>query len=251
MPSLTRLACRAVVLVLCLVGAFSSAVYAADVSGSASVVSDYLFRGLSQTNRDPALQAGIEIDGAQGLYAGVWGSNISWLSDGSTSTAPISSSLETDGYIGWRTTFANKASFDVGLYTYYYPGTYPSGFTSPDTTEGYVGVGYAGFHLKYSHAFTNLFGFADSKHSDYWDLSWSHDLAARWSLSAHVGHQRVKHVASGDYTDWNLVLLRSFAHGYSVSLGYYDTNADRGVYTNAHNHYLGRATAVLALSKSF
>lgn len=251
MPNSARFACRTLALALCIAGSFGPDVYAADASGSVSAVSDYLFRGLSQTNRGPALQAGIEVDGRQGLYAGVWGSNISWLSDGSTDAAPISSSLEADGYAGWRTTFANGVSVDAGVYTYAYPGTYPAGFTSPDTTEGYAGVGYAGFTLKYSYAFTNLFGFADSRHSDYWDLSWGHDLGAQWALSAHVGHQRVRHVPHGDYTDWNLSVSRSFAHGYAVALGYYDTNADRGVYSNAYGHYLGRATAVLSLSKSF
>lgn len=222
-----------------------------SVSGNVAVVSDYLFRGLSQTNRGPALQSGIEVDGAQGLYAGAWGSNISWLSDGSSTAAPISSSLEMDVYAGWRKSFASGVSLDAGIYSYIYPGSYPSGFTSPDTTEGYVAVGYDGFSLKYSHAFTNLFGFADSKNSAYLDLSWSHDLGDAWSVSAHVGHQTVKHVTNGDYTDWNVGVSRGFAHGYTVALGYYDTNADRGVYTNAYDHYLGRATAVLSLSKSF
>jgi uncharacterized protein (TIGR02001 family) len=243
--------CGVAILVACAVMPVRADDQAFDVSGNAGVVTDYLFRGLSQTDRQPALQSGIEIDGKQGLYIGAWGSNISWLSDGSSTAAPISSSLEVDGYAGWRKSFASGVSLDVGIYTYVYPGTYPAGFTSADTTEGYVGVGYAGFKLKYSHAFTNLFGFANSKNSAYWDLSWGHDLGDAWSISAHVGHQTIQHVTKGDYTDWNIGVSRSFAHGYAVGLGYYDTNADRGVYTNAYNHYLGRATAVLSLSKSF
>ncbi len=222
-----------------------------SVSGSASIVSDYLFRGLSQTNRKPALQAGVEYDSASGVYAGAWGSNISWLSDASTSAAPISSSLEVDAYAGWRKTFSSGISVDGGIYRYQYPGSYPAGFTSPNTTEIYAGIGAAGFTLKYSWAVTNLFGFDRSKHSGYLDLSWGHALGKYWSVSAHVGHQSLKNVPRGNYTDWNLGVSRSLPHGYAVALGYYDTNADRGVYSNAYGHYLGRATAVLSLSKSF
>jgi uncharacterized protein (TIGR02001 family) len=221
------------------------------ISGNVAVVSDYLFRGISQTNHDPALQAGIEYDAPGGFYAGAWGSNISWLSDGSTDAAPISSSLEIDGYAGWHAQLASGITLDAGLYGYAYPGSYPGKFTNPDTLEAYASVGYAGLSLKYSHALTNLFGFVHSRNSHYLDLSWSHGFGPAWTLSAHVGHQTVEHTRDADYSDWNLVLGRTFSHDFAVTLGYYDTNARRAVYTNAHDHYLGRATAVLSLSKGF
>lgn len=230
------------------------ATFAADtggLSGSANLVSDYLFRGISQTNQEPALQAGIEYDDPSGVYAGAWASNISWLSDASSDAAPISSSLEIDGYAGWRTTTASGVSFDVGVYEYFYPGTYPSGFTSPNTTEVYGAVGYAGFSLKYSNAVTNLFGFEHSRNSGYVDLSWGHDFSGGWSLGAHAGHQTIKNVPDADYTDWNLALTHGLGRSASISLGYYDTNAKRSVYTNAYGHYLGRATAVLSISTGF
>lgn len=222
-----------------------------SVSGSVGVVSDYLFRGISQTNQKPALQAGIEYDAASGFYAGAWGSNISWLADASTDAAPISSSLEVDAYGGWRTTTSSGVSFDVGVYEYYYPGTYPSGFTSPNTTEIYAGVGYGDFSLKYSNAVTNLFGFDHSHNSGYVDLSWSHDFTGGWSLGAHAGHQTIKNVSGANYSDWNVVVSHGLGKSASISLGYYDTSAKRGAYTNAYGHYLGRATGVLSISTSF
>jgi len=221
------------------------------LTGSATVVNDYLFRGLSQTNRDPAVQAGIEYDHSSGWYVGAWGSNISWLSDASTSAAPISSSLEVDVYAGHRGSLGGDWTYDAGLYEYYYPGTYPSGFTLPYTLEGYAALGWKSLSLKYSHAFTNLFGFADSKHSDYLDLSWNYEFVPGWLINAHVGHQTVKNNPGFSYTDWKLGVTRNFDHGYSVSLGYYDTNASRPLYTNADGHYLGRATAILSVGKAF
>lgn len=222
-----------------------------STSGSVTVVNDYLFRGLSQTNRDPALQAGIEYDHSSGWYIGAWGSNISWLSDLSSSAAPVSSSLEVDAYTGYRGSFGGDWTYDAGLYEYYYPGSYPGGFVRPYTLEGYASLGWKGATLKYSHAFTNLFGFADSKNSDYLDLSWNYEFVPNWVLNTHVGHQTVKHNAGFAYTDWKLGVTRNFAHGYSVSLGYYDTNASKALYTNAHGHYVGRATAILSLGKAF
>ena len=222
-----------------------------STSGSVAVVNDYLFRGLSQTNQKPALQPGIEFDHASGWYVGAWGSNISWLSDTSTTAAPLSSSLEVDFYTGYRGSFSSDWSYDVGLYEYYYPGDYPAGFTRPYTTEAYASLAYKTLSLKYSHSFTNLFGFPDSKHSGYLDLSWNYEVSPGWMLNTHVGRQHVANTAGASYTDWKLGVTKAFSQGYSVALGYYDTNANSDVYTNAYGHSVGRATGVLTLSKAF
>jgi uncharacterized protein (TIGR02001 family) len=219
--------------------------------GSAGVVSDYLFRGISQTNRKPAVQAGVEFDHASGWYVGGWGSNASWLSDASTSAAPVSSSVELDLYGGYRGSFGGDWSYDVGLYRYQYPGSYPAGFTLPNTTEAYAALAWKSVSLKYSYASTNLFGYADSERSGYVDLSWNQEFAPGWLLNAHVGRQRVENVAGASYSDWKLGVTRNFGSGWSAALGYYDTNANASVYTNARGHYLGRATAVLSLARSF
>ncbi|MHB1272357.1 MAG: TorF family putative porin [Rhodanobacter sp.] len=222
-------------------------------SGSVAVVNDYLFRGLSQTDREPAVQAGIEYDHSSGWYVGGWGSNISWLSDASTPAAPISSSLEVDVYAGHRGSLGGDWTYDAGLYEYYYPGTYPNGFIRPYTLEGYASLGWKSLSLKYSHTFTNLFGFADSKHSDYLDLSWNYEFSPGWTFNTHVGHQTVKNNPGLSYSDWKVGVTRSFDHGYSIALGYYGTSAPRSGYTNTvgqHHHYLGRATGILTLTKT-
>lgn len=219
--------------------------------GNAGAVSDYLFRGLSQTNRQPAVQAGLEYDHAGGWYAGGWGSNVSWLSDASTTAAPISSSVELDLYTGCRGSFGGGWSWDAGLYRYQYPGSYPRGFTRPHTTEGYAALAWKSVSLKYSYAFTNLFGYAGSRHSSYVDLSWNQEFAPGWLLNAHAGHQHVANVPGASYSDWKLGVTRNFAGQWSVALAYGDTDARRAAYTNAEGHYLGRATAVLGVTRSF
>lgn len=224
---------------------------ASPVTGCITVVNDYLFRGISQTNGKPAVQAGLEYAAASGWYIDGWGSNISWISDASTAARPISSSLEFDAYGGYRGTMAGGVNYDFGLYEYYYPGTYPYGYTRPYTLEGYGILGWKDLKLEYYQSIGNLFGNPDSKNSRYVRLSWHHDIAPNWQLNAHLGHQTVANHAGFGYADWKVGVARNFAHGYAVELAYYDTNARRAPYTNADGYYLGRATGILSLSKSF
>ncbi len=71
-------------------------------SSNVGVFSQYIFRGLTQTDRKPALQGGFDLSHSSGFYAGVWASNISWLSDANPQYYS-SSSLETDIYGGFKT----------------------------------------------------------------------------------------------------------------------------------------------------
>jgi len=215
--------------------------------GNVAIATDYIFRGLTQTNKRPALQGGIEFDLASGFYAGAWGSNISWLSD----LGGVSSSLEIDAYLGYRTKIADTLGLDFGLYTYYYPGDYPSGFTDPNTTEVYVAISYAIASLKYSHSLTNTFGFSDSKNSGYLDLSANWEFVPTWVLNAHVGHQRIENFGAASYTDWKLGVTKNFDGNWSIALAYFDTNADTGVYTNPYGTFQGRSTGVLTVTKTF
>jgi uncharacterized protein (TIGR02001 family) len=220
--------------------------------GSATLASDYIFRGLTQTNEKPALQAGLEYDDPSGIYAGFWGSNINWLSDSSTAEAPISSSLEIDLYVGYRGKFNDDWGYDVGLYTYYYPGDYPPGFTSPNTTEIYGALSYKFLSLKYSHTLTNAFGFTDTKNSGYLDFSANYEFVPTWVLNAHVGHQRIDGFGVASYTDWKLGITKNLDKGFSVAVAYYDTNADEPTYTNPNTgHFIGRSTGVVTISKAF
>ena len=222
------------------------------LSGNVSIVSDYLFRGLSQTSQDPALQAGVEYGSSDSWYIGAWATNVSWLSDlSSPPDASISNSLEIDMYAGWRIPLSETWKLDLGLYSYYYPGDYPYGFTRPYTTEAYVGISWTFITLKYSYAFTNAFGFADSKDSDYLDLSANWEFSPSWVLNAHVGHQRIDNFNAADYTDWKLGITKNFSNGVAIALGYYDTNADKAVYTNPSGEFLGRSTGVLSVTKTF
>ena len=217
-------------------------------SANLGVVSDYRFRGLMQTNGKPALQGGFDIAHSSGFYIGNWNSSISWLSD---SAPDVSSSVEMDFYAGYVHTISDQFTLDAGLLHYYYPGRYPQGFNDPHTNEAYIGITYGPVSFKYSHALTDLFGAPDSKYSQYYDLGLSLPTGI-WdlNLNAHAGYQKVRNASDASYADWSVGLSRDVGQ-FTVSLTYYDTNADRDLYTNNYDRHMGKGTVVLGLSASF
>ena len=230
----------------------------AGASGNVTLVSDYLFRGVSQANQKPALQGGVEYAADSGFYVGSWGSSISWLSDLSVSEAPVSSSLELDAYGGYRGKFSDAVGYDVGANYYGYPGSYPSGFNSANTLELYAGLTFAvsdkvSLGAKYSHATTDLFGYVDSDGSGYLDLSASFAVADGWTIAAHAGKQWIEGSGNGpfEYSDWRLGVTKSFDNGFSVGLAYTGTDAEDALYTNAYANKTARDTVALSLGKSF
>ena len=247
---------RVSVLALTVFAAMGMAQAHAGVSGSAALTSDYVFRGVSQTNGDPAVQAGVEYAAHSGFYAGTWGSNVSWLSDYSAAGTSVSSSLELDAYAGYRGKFGERVSYDVGALYYWYPGDYPAGFNSPDTGEVYVGLTVAATDAlsvgaKYSHALTDLFGYVDSDGSGYLDVSASYALDDGWSLVAHGGKQWIENNEAYEYADWKLGVSKAFDNGFAVAAAYTDTDADEALYTNAYGNDIAGSAVVLTVSKGF
>ena len=230
----------------------------AGTSGNVSLTSDYVFRGVSQSNQEPALQGGVEYAADSGFYIGGWGSSISWLSDLSSSAAPISSNLELDVYGGYRGKFSEAVSYDVGALYYWYPGDFPSGFNSADTLEVYAGVSVAASEkvslgAKYSGSTTDLFGYADSSGSGYLDLSATFAVADGWSIGAHAGKQWIEGAGNDafEYTDWKLGVTKSFENGFSVGLAYTGTDADDALYTNPFGNKVADDTVALTITKAF
>ena len=213
-------------------------------TGNLSLVSEYRYRGISQTDFRPAVQGGFDYAHASGVYVGTWASNVSWLAD-----AGLNNSLEWDFFGGYKGT-AGDFGYDAGLLQYYYPGTYGAGVTKPNTLEAYVAGTWKMFTLKYSHSLTNTFGFADSKGSNYLDLSATFELPQGFALETHVGHQKIKNSTDCSYTDWKVGVSKEI-EGVKVGLGYIDTNAKDACYTNYRAKNLGKGAVVLSVGKTF
>ena len=216
-------------------------------SANVTLTSDYVFRGVSQTDERPAIQGGFDFSHDSGFYAGTWASSISWLHDMSDGGAP-SSSMELDVYGGYWHQFGDFR-MDAGLMGYLYPGSYGSEWkrandmTDPHTLEGYIGGSWKYLSLKYSHSFTDLFGARNTKNSKYIDFSSAYPLMNNVTLNAHFGRQII--TGSGDsYNDWKLGATVNY-QGFDFGLHYVDTDMDNRKEANAN------ARIVFSAGKTF
>lgn len=218
----------------------------ADLSFNLGGFTDYRFRGISQTRLKPALQGGVDYD-IQGFYVGAWASNIRWIKD-----AGGDANVELDLYGGYKGQIMEGLAYDVGVLRYQYPSNRLD--PSANTTEIYGAVTDGPATLKYSNSVTNLFGFADSKHSGYLDLSAGFDVGAGITLTPHLGYQQVHGNSTASYTDFALTGSKDFS-GFVVSLALVatDTKQPDGVpaYVSPSGKNLGRTGVVLGLKTSF
>jgi uncharacterized protein (TIGR02001 family) len=226
-------------------------------TGNVGFASEYRYRGITQTTAKPALQGGFDYSHASGFYLGTWASNVSWLADQSTTAAPVSNSLELDLYGGYKGAVGDLG-YDVGLLQYLYPGSYPKGFTKPDTLEAYVAGTWKMLTLKYSYSLSDTFGYASSKGSSYLDLTGNFELPAGFTLVAHVGQQAIaagagRAKADCTYTDWKLGVTYNLK-GWVFGAAEVDTDADDDWYYTGGskgNRDTGSATAVVSVGKTF
>ena len=255
-PSLFGPTCRHGLIALSTLVA-SGAALAQDATASAAPASqgtlsfnlgvgtDYRYRGISQSRLKPALSAGVDYAHANGLYVGTWLTTIKWIKDAG-GNAP----MEWDVYGGFRGALGDSGlGYDLGLLRYQYPNSALA--VSPNTTEVYGALSYGIFTAKYSHALTNLFGFADSRNSSYLDLSASIDLGDGWSVVPHVGRQWIQHNSAYAYTDYALTLNKDFGNGLSASAAVVGSNADKALYTTPSGRFTGKTAVVLGLKYTF
>lgn len=180
-------------------------------SWSAAVTSDYVWRGISQTDEDPAFQAGLTYTTPVGIYVGTWASNVDFGGAGD---------WENDWYLGYNTDLGENFNLDV-MYNYYsYPGDEITGDFGELIVKGTIFDSYSAT-VAYSNNFANTKG-----SSVYYALGGSWELPADFGISAGVGRSTFDDdVGIEDYTDYSVSLSKAFGPA-SVSLGYYDTDIE-------------------------
>ncbi len=223
-------------------------------TGNVGLFSQYVFRGISQTNEKPAVQGGFDLAHKSGFYAGTWASNISWISDAEKNA---SASLEWDFYGGYKWSLPSDFVADFGVLYYWYPGTYPAGVTKPNTTELYAGLTWKMLSVKYSYSINNTFGFPDSSGSYYLEgnLNWDvvekvNDYIGKITLIGHVGHQSYKNSGDYSYTDWKGGVAAEVV-GVTLGLVVTGTDAQSGLYTNRFGTDTSGTQVVGYIQKTF
>ena len=225
---------------------------ASDFTASYNVglFSQYIFRGLTQTNNKPALQGGFDVSHKSGLYIGGWSSNVSWLRDNASvpNGTPVynsGGSLEIDLYGGFKTELGKTGlGIDLGALQYYYPGAHNTALPKANTTELYGALSYGWLQAKLSGVVSNdAWGFGkkygnpgytrngDETGAYYAELNANIPLADTGITALlHIGRQEFKdarYQAGGpdaSYTDWKVGLTKGFDGGVNVGAFYTDTN---------------------------
>jgi len=227
-----------------------AAAAAAAITYNLGLISDYRYRGISQTRLHPAIQGGADwSDPASGLYVGTWLSSITWAKD-----AGGGGQVEADVYGGKKGNLGHGISYDVGVLGYIYPGNglgEVPGYVNGNTAELYGQLGYGPYYIKYSNALTNLFGFVDSRYSSYLDLGANLDAGNGVTVILHAGRQHVQHSLNASYTDWKVGVSKAWGPT-TLTLSAVGTTANEAAYTSAANgKFLGRKALVLGLVRSF
>jgi uncharacterized protein (TIGR02001 family) len=194
----------------------------ANPSGSVAVTSDYVFRGITQSDETPALQGAINFGKATGLYLGVWGSNVDF-NDGDEAQ------LEIDLSGGYKWAWG-PASFDAGVIYYAYPGA-DSGLDY-DYWEGKLAASVpAGPATITGAVYISPDYFAGSDTAIYVNGAASLPvLDTDITASAAVGRQSIDDNAAfgvADYTDWTAGLSYTWEN-FTFGVAYYDTDLGNG-----------------------
>ena len=145
-----------------------------DVSGNAGITSNYMWRGMTQTDNELAISAGFDAESETGLYAGVWGSNVNFGDEADN---------EIDVYAGY-TFDALGLSYDVGYIAYLYPDADVKNY---DFAEAYLSVGYGPASVTYSY---QVHDSADSygNGSNYTSVDYELPVGNVYSASVHFGY---------------------------------------------------------------
>jgi uncharacterized protein (TIGR02001 family) len=217
------------------------------ITGNLTFTTDYIFRGVSQTMGNPAVQGGFDYSHSSGAYLGTWGSNVS-------GTQYTNANMEWDFYGGYAGKVNDDLGYNLGaIYVFY-----PDGVTAPapapnkkwNTTEVYGGVTWKWINVKASYTLTNWYGIGkdggfipqhvdtlafsaddpanpdDSKGSLYLEANVSYELPSQFVLIGHVGHQTIENYKELDYTDYKIGVSKAYG-GLNFALAYSDTNAKK------------------------
>lgn len=162
----------------------------AELSGTLTAVSDYNWRGITQTAGDPALQGSIDWASEGGWYAGAWASNVDFGDC-------CDEDIEVDLYTGFGG--GEDITWDVGIIYYWYPGA-----DDLDFPEIYASLGWEWLTGKISYS--NDFGNSDES-AFYYEVNGAWELPANFGANAHFGYSdgdAIDLFYDDSYFDWSV-----------------------------------------------
>ncbi|CAN4280133.1 TorF family putative porin [Pseudoxanthomonas sp. LjRoot125] len=185
-------------------------------SATFTATSDYVFRGVSQTDNKPAFQVGATYSAPFGLYAGAWASNVDFGRGGPD--------IEVDYFVGWNKDLNDSWNIDLGVNRYTYERA-SSDYGDIDYNEYLAKVTWSGpvtvgGILAYADDYSNT-----GAEEIYAGVSASYDIGdSGFSVGASTGYTSIDYGTEGraDYYDGSITVSKSFGKA-TATLGYYDT----------------------------
>lgn len=208
-----------------------------STSASVSIATDYIWRGYTQTQNEPAISGSFDYAHASGFYAGIWASNVDFRDDASS---------EIDFYAGFSSEFGDSGiGYDIGVLRYVYDDE------DYDWNEIYGSLSYSYFTLGIAHS-SNVYDSSES--GTYYSLGFDYTLPADIGLSLGVGfydYDKGAVVAdkSVDHVDYYISLSKSLI-GFDWTLAYTGMDSDGRSDTKGWGDDAD-SQVVLSLSKSF
>lgn len=213
---------NAILTTLAAAGLLATGTVSADITGNIGLTSDYVFRGISQTDEGPAVQGGLDYAHESGAYAGVWASNVDFV-DGDEA------SIEMDLYAG-MTGKVGDLDWKFGGVFYAYPGVSDNSGLKYDYWEFGPTLTYplgpvtSSLLVMWSPNFYNETGKAL-----YSEIGLSVPVGS-FTLGGTFGHQDIERnvkFGTSDYNNWSLYASTTVA-GIGLKLAYTDTELSKG-----------------------
>lgn len=216
---------------------------APQISANVTLATDYVFRGVSQTNEKPAIQGGFDYEFQSGFYLGAWASNVNFGDDTST---------EMDFYGGFSSDINDDWGYDVSVIYFDY---------ASESTLDYIEVSGSmswkdlSFGVNYSNEYLG-----DGGDTFFYPFAqYSLGLANDFSIDFHIGYSNYEPELTGvnpdqseyrykddqSYIDYSVVASKSLA-GVDLALGYYGNDAKTSQFGDS-----GDDRVVFSISKSF
>ncbi len=189
-----------------------------SLSATMTVTSDYVFRGVSQTQESPAFQASLDYAHSSGFYAGVWGSSVDFIPDDALPEDEDDADLEIDTYVGWSFDISESLNADLQLVRYIYPGTNDGFDYDYNELIGTLGWEWLSFSLGYSNDVFNL-----DESGIYYNVAGEWELPAEITLTAGVGYYDLDDALGDSYADYSLGVSKSWGN-FEFALAVYDTS---------------------------
>ena len=220
----------------------ASAAANAEVSSTWTLTNDYDFRGITQSAKDPAVQASLDFATESGWYVGAWASNVDFGDDSDIN-------YEVDLYTGFSGGEEEGLGWDVGLVYYAYPDDSDANYPE---IYGKLNYGMFSGALFYSNDYVN-----SSESAMYVSGDVSVPLPSNFSITAHAGYSfgdfwdGEDGESSSDYLDWSIGVGYTVSH-FELGLKWVDTTLEEGDFAfSDQDVFNSEGRAIFTISTTF